>query len=75
MQDKTNNKNIKSKYLPSLLIEFNEESEEYEVRQRLEEDKYKVLYRSIGYFPAKDFYDKERLTRELLERIISTDEK
>lgn len=74
MQDKADNKNVKSKYLPSLLIEFNDETEEYEVRQRLEEDKYKILYRSIDYFPAKDFYDKEKLTRELLERIITTDE-
>lgn len=77
MQDKIkdNKKNdTKSKYAPSLLIEFNDESEEYEVRQRLEEDKYRVLYRSIDYFPAKDFYDKEILTREVLERIKATKE-
>ena len=75
-QDQVNDKDdAKPKYAPSLLIEFNEESEEYEVRQRLEEDKYMVLYRSIHYFPAKDFYDKEKLTRELLERFKAVDEK
>ena len=76
MQDKIDNKkDTKPKYLPSLLIEFNDESEEYEVRQRLEEDKFRVLYRSIDYFPAKEFYDKEKLTRELLERFKAVDEK
>jgi len=76
MQDKINNKkDTKSKFVPSLMIEFNEELEEYEVRQRLEEDKYRVLYRSIDYFPAKEFYDKEKLTQELLERFKAAAEK